>query len=131
MATFVKKEVKIKENERLHSKGRGRKYRTKAEKEILNKFGKNSYNNKREKLEKENLSMNEKENTLNNNIKLNKDKIKYSTEIKKQENINRGNETSHFNYSFNKKMNKDKNDLDKISSNIKDENENNKNSFFI
>ena len=129
--TFVKKEVKIKENERLHSKGRGRKYRTKAEKEILNKFGKNSYNNKREKLEKENLSMNEKENTQNNNIKLNKDKIKYSTEIKKQENINRGNETSHFNYSFNKKMNKDKNDLDKISSNIKDENENNKNSFFI
>ena len=129
--TLEKKEVKIRENERLHSKGRGRKYRTTAEKEILNKFGKNSYDNKKEKSEKENLSMNAKEeNTRNNNIKINKDKVKYSTEIKKPENINKGNEKSYLNYSFNKKINKDKNDLDKISNN-KDENENNKNSFFI
>ena len=76
-----KKVIKIKENERLHSKGRGRKYRTKEEKDILHKFN-YSYNKELEndeKEEKENLSMNNEDN-LNHRIKLNSSGIKFSTE---------------------------------------------------
>ena len=75
-----KKVIKIKENERLHSKGRGRKYRTKEEKDILHKFN-YSYNKELEndeKDEKENFRMNNEEN-LNHRNKLNYSGIKYST----------------------------------------------------
>ena len=61
-----KKVIKIKDSERLHSKGRGRKYRTKMEKEVLDKFRKFSG-------DKENLSMNWKEN-MNNSMRLDDDK---------------------------------------------------------
>ncbi len=79
-----KKVIKIGENERLHSKGRGRKYRTKEEKEILHKYN-YSFNkelekdDQDEKEEKENLSMNNEDN-LNHRIKLNSSGIKFSTE---------------------------------------------------
>jgi hypothetical protein len=80
---FEKKVIKIGANERLHSKGRGRKYRTKEEKDILHKFN-YSYNKELEKEEKEgkeNLSMNNEEN-IHYSIKLNYSGIKYSTENK-------------------------------------------------
>ena len=74
-AHLEKKVVKIGENERLHSKGRGRKYRTKEEKEILNKFRNYSYG-------KENLSMNLKENININSIKIeNEDNSNINKEI--------------------------------------------------
>ena len=81
--------IKIKENERLHSKGRGRKYRTKEEKDILHKFN-YSYNQELEndeKDEKENFSMNNEEN-LNHRNKLNYSGMKYSTEKSNQHSIN-------------------------------------------
>ena len=73
-----KKVIKIRDNERLHSKGRGRKYRTRAEKEILDKFRKFSG-------DKENLNMNLKEN-INNSMRLDDDK-----DFKEVENNNQSN----------------------------------------
>ena len=70
---------KIGENERLHSKGRGRKYRTKEEKEVLNKFRKFS-------LEKENLSLNWKDNSIRTD---NGENIKDVYNTNKEVNINK------------------------------------------
>ena len=104
---FEKKVIKIGENERLHSKGRGRKYRTKEEKDILNKFN-YSYNKELEKEEKEgkeNLSMNNEEN-IHHSIKLNYSGIKYSTENKNRNNINQNNESDLSHYSDSKYIDK-------------------------
>ena len=89
-----KKLVKIGENERLNSKGRGRKFRTKAQKEILDKFRNYS-------LEKENQSMNWEENPnnsmiLNNNDSFNIDKDK----ILKDKNSNQKEENDKQSNSF-------------------------------
>ena len=103
----TKKVIKIGENERLHSKGRGRKYRTKEEKDILNKFN-YSYNKELEKEEKEgkeNLSMNNEEN-IHHSIKLNYSGIKYSTENKNRNNINQNNESDLSHYSDSKYIDK-------------------------
>ena len=97
--SFEKKVVKVAENERLHSKGRGRKFRTKDQKEILDKFSKHSYNQEEIKNEKENLNMNQIE---NNSIKTNNYTIKFSTETKNRDNINKVIEKSDINYSYNK-----------------------------
>ena len=97
--SFEKKVVKVAENERLHSKGRGRKFRTKDQKEILDKFSKHSYNQEEIKDEKENLNMNQIE---NNSIKTNNYTIKFSTETKNRDNINKVIEKSDINYSYNK-----------------------------
>ena len=95
-----KKVIKIGENERLHSKGRGRKYRTKEEKEILHKYN-YSFNkelekdDQDEKEEKENLSMNNDDN-IHRNIKLNYSGIKYYTENKNRYYLNQNNDENNF-----------------------------------
>ena len=81
---------KIGENERLHSKGRGRKYRTNEEKEILNKFRNFS-------LEKENLSLNWKDNSIRTEKEENN---KYDSNAYKEIDINKKEEKTIHSNSF-------------------------------
>ena len=96
-----KKVIKIRENERLHSKGRGRKYRSQEEKQILDKFNdsrdeiyKNNIEYKKIKDEKENIRMNNSDININiyNSMKLNHDNndnmtIKNINSYKKENNV--------------------------------------------
>ena len=77
---IIKKVVKVGDGERLQSRGRGRKYRTKVEKEILNKFYEENrnYSKNKEKIQKEENEENlnekkfDKRYVENKNIKIEK-----------------------------------------------------------
>jgi hypothetical protein len=86
---ITKRIIKVGAGERLQSRGRGRKYRTKNEREILNKFynENRNYNKNKERLRKENEEINN-EKYIKNDIGK-KEVKKYGISIEKVDKKNR------------------------------------------
>ena len=74
------KSIEVKDEDRLHSRGRGRAYRTEYEKNIINKYNKNNLFNDSKKYEKSEDEKEDKEE--NNNLTQNKYREKRKVNIK-------------------------------------------------
>ena len=74
------KSIEVKDEDRLHSRGRGRAYRTEYEKNIINKYNKNNLFNDSKKYEKSEDEKEDKEE--NNNLTPNKYREKRKVNIK-------------------------------------------------